>query len=327
MRKILGGLRNEIYKPAMLNAKGRDFIMESKLIFFLVFIMGLMIEPSLILKDTFLIRLLSSIILSASYTTSYYLVNFLLIRNIDKEEKGNEMNNCSMYVTYLLVLYTLSFSFMLTGIYLVNQLVGYYTNEGVFLEINDHTFIFILFKIFEIIFFIQILTLIVIMYTRQNLLTYKENIEFKKEMEKHDIKKGKLKFLELNNDRVLLKGLNKREFLDIKFNDFLYIKSEGHYIKVYYFNERTKRVEFKTLRNSLKNLLFSLPQKVQKNKQSIIRVHKSYLVNAEQIKYTRNNSLGGTICLKVNNIKLPLSKIFVEELKQNEKIGKESLIG
>jgi len=67
----------------------------------------------------------------------------------------------------------------------------------------------------------------------------------------------------------------------IMFDDVIYMKSYGDYIKIYLKSSKMPLV----IRNSLKNISLELPE----NK--FIRIHKSYLVAAKEITSVRKNSV------------------------------------
>ncbi len=67
----------------------------------------------------------------------------------------------------------------------------------------------------------------------------------------------------------------------IMFDDVIYMKSYGDYIKIYLKSSKMPLV----IRNSLKNISSELPE------EKFIRIHKSYLVAAKEITSVRKNSV------------------------------------
>lgn len=307
MKDLLASLKKELARPSILSKKGRDFRIESKLIFVLVFIMCLLLEPSLLIGKTMLFKVISSFLLASSYSLAYYFVNVLLIGNVKVVE--GHVTNFSIYAIYLIVLNILSFFFMVFGVYILNLFLKIVFSGSPFMIFNEKTIVFLFWHMLEITLFIQIVTLVIIIYTRQNLMIFGNKIIGIQEKDK---KTSNRIFLLSDNEMLTFKGLNKEEEVEVPIEDFMYIKSEGHYIKIYYKTKGINGVAFKTIRNSIKNLLCALSANIP-----IVRVHKSYLVNTGQIKYSRLNSLGGVVCLK-NNVKIPLSRTFYSQVKSHE---------
>lgn len=50
---------------------------------------------------------------------------------------------------------------------------------------------------------------------------------------------------------------------------------------------------------------------------SIVRIHKSYFVNLEHVKYIRTNTRKGLASLGEQNIKIPLTNTYMDVLKHN----------
>ncbi len=84
-----------------------------------------------------------------------------------------------------------------------------------------------------------------------------------------------------SNEILDLKGKNKNERLVIPVSDLIYMKSEGHYVSIFY-----------TLldKQKLNNIIFRLSMNDIESKlkpyDTIIRCHKSYFINSEHIKTT-----------------------------------------
>jgi hypothetical protein len=111
-----------------------------------------------------------------------------------------------------------------------------------------------------------------------------------------------------NNKQLSIYGLGKNEVVHMDSDDFIFAKSDGHYIHIYYFVERNnvgnKRVRSILVRNSLKILI----TEVFADFSYIARVHKSYIANYNYIKQVRNlpNNQGGIITMNFVNVDIPI---------------------
>lgn len=109
-----------------------------------------------------------------------------------------------------------------------------------------------------------------------------------------------------SKDLFVIKGKNKREQLEIFHNQFLYAQSEGHYIKIFYFQEKKKTIKQYLIRNTILNLEKQLEQQLR-NSQIIFRCHKSYLINLSHCNSFIESPSKNFVCLKYNKISLPVS--------------------
>jgi len=80
-----------------------------------------------------------------------------------------------------------------------------------------------------------------------------------------------------SSDSIKFNSENHKEFISISIANFLYLKSSGNYVEVYYLSDGT--VKNSLIRNSLK----SIENKYQGH-QNLIKCHRSYLVNPIHIK-------------------------------------------
>jgi hypothetical protein len=111
-----------------------------------------------------------------------------------------------------------------------------------------------------------------------------------------------------NNKQLSIYGLGKNEVVHMDSDDFIFAKSDGHYIHIYYFVERNnvgnKRVRSILVKNSLKTLI----REVFADFSYIARVHKSYIANYNYVKQVRNlpNNKGGIITMNFVNVDIPI---------------------
>lgn len=110
---------------------------------------------------------------------------------------------------------------------------------------------------------------------------------------------------------LTLCGKNKNECLELTVSQFVYMKSEGHYVKVHYLANKNKKVESKVLRASMKDMelstLFS---------SKIMRCHKSYLVNLDYIHSVISESNKSYANLKHRVGKVSVSKDKLARIKE-----------
>lgn len=102
---------------------------------------------------------------------------------------------------------------------------------------------------------------------------------------------------EVLNDCIFI----KKDYLliKIKFNDLLWIKSDGNYLELYC-NGGKKHL----IRSTLKDFLNKLPPTV------FLQIHKSYIVNINHIEAIEYSHM------IVGNSEIPVGRLFVEKIKE-----------
>lgn len=96
----------------------------------------------------------------------------------------------------------------------------------------------------------------------------------------------------------------------IEKHKLLYAKSAGNYSDIYYLS--TNNVEKKTLRISLTNL------EKQIGGSSVIRCHRSYVLNLQNVIYKQGNSQGLRITLKMTDQKIPVSRKYINRINSTQ---------
>lgn len=94
---------------------------------------------------------------------------------------------------------------------------------------------------------------------------------------------------------------NGKDQLKLKLNDFLYAQSSENYISIFY---RSKQ---KTKEHLIRKPLKVLTKELD-NYSEIKRVHRSYLVNMQNVQAVKQSK--GKIHLETNGIELPVSKRY-----------------
>lgn len=111
-----------------------------------------------------------------------------------------------------------------------------------------------------------------------------------------------------DNNQLSIYGLGKNEVVHMDSDDFIFAKSDGHYLRIYYFVHRNnlgnKKVRSILVKNSLKTLITG----VFADFSHITRVHKSYITNYNYVKSVRNlpNNKGGVIAMNFVGINIPV---------------------
>jgi hypothetical protein len=110
------------------------------------------------------------------------------------------------------------------------------------------------------------------------------------------------------NTQISIYGLGKNEVLQLDIDDFIFAKSDGHYIHIYYFVEKNnigkQRIRSFLVRNSLKTLMSDVFQ----NFSHVSRIHKSHIINYNYAKSVRNfpNNKGGVMTMNFVALDIPI---------------------
>lgn len=111
---------------------------------------------------------------------------------------------------------------------------------------------------------------------------------------------------------IVFEGRNKGEYLKILLSEFLYAKSDTHYIDVLFFDSTTNTSKQYQLRNSLKEIEDHLSPH-----QSIYRCHKSYLVNLDNVLFLKktNSNTNHLVIKHLKDEEIPVAKNKVALIK------------
>lgn len=116
---------------------------------------------------------------------------------------------------------------------------------------------------------------------------------------------------EQSTDKVLLEGTTK-ERLEISVRDFLYAESEGNYVSVCHRQQGT--VKRTLLRTSIKRVVSAVSPYAE-----IMQCHRTFLVNLRQVDRVEGRSSGIGLQMKYCNDTIPVSKSYVNEVKERIK--------
>lgn len=102
-----------------------------------------------------------------------------------------------------------------------------------------------------------------------------------------------------NNEKIILKGENKLDVLQVKFSELVCISSADNYVEINYLKEGL--LKKKLLRTTLKN--------IHSDMSNLLKVHRSYLINPMHFKDWKDS---GTIHL--TQMEVPVSKNYKKNL-------------
>ena len=103
-------------------------------------------------------------------------------------------------------------------------------------------------------------------------------------------------------------GKSENEHIELNPNDLLYIQSQRNYIQFFYQNNES--IKNKLIRSPMKDV-----EKSIENFDFLQRCHRSYIVNINYIEKVEGDSLGLLLHLKNCDIKIPVSRSCVKDLK------------
>jgi len=115
---------------------------------------------------------------------------------------------------------------------------------------------------------------------------------------------------EKKNYKIKIYGDNKKDHITFNVDDLIYITSQGNYASFYLKSE--KGITENILRNTLSDIISNL-----KNYTTIIRCHKSYIINSKFIHTVSGNARGYFLESDLLTIQIPVSRSFKKEELQN----------
>jgi uncharacterized protein YqgQ len=199
--------------------------------------------------------------------------------------------------------------FFLSNIFSVGILLSliayYYDNPNNLLF--SHFFYLILFRAIALSFF----PIIVIVLFAERVLNKKNHLQA---LEIINQIKSKPKKINMNNQIAYTFAKNTIDEIHLAESDIFYIKAEGNYCLIVYMK---KSVFIKQL---IRSKLKEIEQIVEKTN-SLIRCHRSYIVNLEKVSDITGNAKGYTLHLGKHNYKIPvsrkLSKTIISRIQHN----------
>ena len=107
------------------------------------------------------------------------------------------------------------------------------------------------------------------------------------------------KSAQLKDEKIVLKGDNKRDIIQIALADLISVSSADNYVEVHYLKEGV--LHKKLLRTTLKN--------IQTGVSSLLQVHRSYLINPSHFKDWKNANT-----LHLTHMEVPVSKKYKNDV-------------
>jgi hypothetical protein len=153
-------------------------------------------------------------------------------------------------------------------------------------------------------FAVGLIPAIVITVMNQNLLLSRY---LKSAKEFNDQLRNKSKHL-AQESIVCITSENGKDKLETGISDILYIESIGNYIKVVYVKD--EKLSHTLLRSTLKRAESQVPDCT-----SLIKCHRAFLVNIDQIINVKGNSQGLKLILKNTETEIPVSRNLSQSLK------------
>lgn len=119
----------------------------------------------------------------------------------------------------------------------------------------------------------------------------------------HQEKTGSIK-----NQIISFYSDNQKDFIEFEISDFLYIESSKNYVEIYLWNEN--KVTQKTFRSTLKRAIDFFSDTPE-----VIQCHRAFIVNTSKINNVKGNSQGLRLDLENCDIEVPVSRGYVETIK------------
>jgi len=147
------------------------------------------------------------------------------------------------------------------------------------------------------------------------IILYKQVFVYKrivKEVEKIDAKlisRNSLFVQDESKIRITFKSDTRKNDVHIFLDQFVLLSSFGNYIEVYYVknNELTKQL----IRNTISNI-----EKDLKEINSIVRCHRSHMINLQKIDRVKGNLQGYQLFFKVVDMQVPVSRSYTRLIKE-----------
>lgn len=116
--------------------------------------------------------------------------------------------------------------------------------------------------------------------------------------------------LDKSKSNVIISSENSNDILEININEFYFLTSSGNYVEVFYV--KNDMPQKKLIRNNISKIETQL-----KGFNSIIRCHRSHIINSTKIKQANGNLQGYQLkFLKFEEI-IPVSRSYTKKIKNN----------
>ncbi|MCQ2189270.1 MAG: LytTR family transcriptional regulator [Paludibacteraceae bacterium] len=136
--------------------------------------------------------------------------------------------------------------------------------------------------------------------------------ELQNELEKINIQLSKNKAKETkqetSTDQITITGTTQ-ENVTLSPSDFLFAEAEGNYISIYF--KKDGKAERRQLRQTMKQLAFELEEYPR-----IMRIHRAFLVNLDQISRVDGNSQGYRLKIDGYDGEIPVSRGYIADFNE-----------
>ncbi len=109
----------------------------------------------------------------------------------------------------------------------------------------------------------------------------------------------------LSKEVIRIKGMLKKDILECALTDVVFVKSEDNYVSIFYIT--SEGIKEKMLRGTLKHIHSQLP--------TLIRVHRSFIINPTHVEELRGNAQNGKVYLRGVETPIAVSKTYFERIK------------
>lgn len=317
-------IKKYINTSIVLSNSKADIQFESMLMsFFFMFFALFLFEPDILSNSTKDHWFIYSVFYAISFGLSYYLVT-LIFRSTSNEHVYVSLN---IYVVYFFILCAVCGVLCFSCHFLIDYYFIKLDSKKTAIKISYLSWLFV--RVFEVILFFQI------PFVAFNLYSVKNNSNTGKTNSEGDVNQECI--LNVVDDLPIdtavtycdidltVVGLNKNEVVTFNSSDFIYAKSEGHYIKIFYLCANTnidrplvKSILFRKSMKSMEDVLLKVSY--------IFRGHNSYFVNLKKVKCYRTNDKGAILVLNVLTIEVPVSKKNVNRIKSYLTLNHDNVI-
>lgn len=108
-----------------------------------------------------------------------------------------------------------------------------------------------------------------------------------------------------NKAVIRIKGQLKKDVLACALTDIVFVKSEDNYVSIFY--RTSEGVKEKMLRGTLKHIHSQVP--------TLIRIHRSFIINPTHLEELRGNAQNGKVYLKGIETPITVSKTYFESIR------------
>lgn len=109
-------------------------------------------------------------------------------------------------------------------------------------------------------------------------------------------------------DVIRLSGENRGESLDVRLGLFYFVEASANYVEVVWRSQ-----EGKLIRTMLRAPLKAIEAQMVDWNPTVVRCHRSFLVNRSKVSRAEGNALGLTLSLDEPGLSVPVSRTFVRE--------------